>query len=323
MAELDSIIQRLKGWSSFQSTLPPEERSSCLEYIIAEGLSHILRLPFYTMESDNKAVQNKVVWNGKGDLSAGRKLERLGGPDAYVYAYGYTILVEATQKTGKAQWTDEYARAIQHHDEECNKGARPQDLYLLFVPIELHQDSYTSIRQKCAERCCYPILFKDDIITILETYDTVCTATHIDLRRLLDDAMRACDSSMDVADFDDRRANVIKGWQKTLLTNEKYMFIGIRAYVALTKGRSPMASLSELFQELSSDTSVSKFYAMAGSPFNIQDISISLDRQRLAYWHDFAGDTFFHPVPLADIKGRIKVFLTEIENAQKQLCKTS
>lgn len=308
--KLNVIIDQLVDFEKYLETFPPEERSSRFEYIIAEGFSRIFNLPLLTTEQDDKTRKHRIIWNGKIDeRKTMPKFERIKGPDAYIYAHEFTVLLEATLKVGYKQWSQEYARAIEHYTD-FTKTADKQSCYLFFIPTELYQDSYTAIKQKCSEKCHYVILPLANFITILKTYELAFTASHIDLRQLLIKVIHCCEWSEDKDDFLTRINTLINDWQNKILRSEKYMFLSIKSYVRLVKGTKRYASLSEIYSDLSTDDFVRRYYSTLGTRFVDTDIIISLERERLAYEaENIPDDKIFCAVPIYDVKARVRTFI--------------
>ena len=313
MTDLQNAIANLKDCKTYINSFPPKEQSSRFEHLIAKSISYTLRIPFFTADTDDPTVINRVVWNGREtDWS---RVE--GKPDGVVYAYKYISLLEATLKQGARQWSQEFARGIAHYEAFVSEtGISHEDCHLIMFVTELHDDTYNSVKTKIKEGCCYVIIPISNLITILETYSLAFTALHSDMRLLFTNIKDCCERSSDKEDYLARVNGEVSRWKAKLLEDEKNMVVGIKSYKAI-KNFGEYASLSQIFDLLYSDVFVFNYFKEIGSNLSPADIEISLKQERLAYKASGLplGEGIFAAVPLFDIKGRAKVFIKELENA--------
>jgi len=317
MANLETAIENLRDLGAYLASFATEQRSTRFEHLVTKSLSHMLRLPFYTVDNDDSSIQHRVVWNGSEvNWSRGG-----GTVDGIIYAYAFSIVVEATLKTGNRQFYDEFVRSLEHYQSFLNEtDVRSEDCYLLLVMTELNNHTYTAIKQKVKERCRYVLLPISNFATMLETYTLAVTARHADLRLLLEKILACCEHSASMPNFLERSKEEIERWQQGVLEKEKSLFVGAKSYKALNSfGRQ--AGAGEIYSELYSDSMVVHYFQAMGYELSYDDIVSSLERERLAYKAENipSGEGVYFPLPFPDVKGRVKIFIEELENAGASL----
>jgi hypothetical protein len=315
--DLPTLIGNLRKYKTFIAGFPLEQQASRIEHLFARSLSLALRLPFYTLDNDDSNVKHRVVWNGsKTNWTRGE-----GTPDGIVYAHEYCILLEATLKTGTKQWTQEVSRSLQHYEDFAQQtGLRSQDCYLLMLVTELNSHTYTMVKQKVKERCCYVLLPVANLVSVLETCALAFTIRHADLRLLFGKIMDSCERSVAVADFLTKSAEEVGQWRVDRLENEQSLFVSAKSYRVL-KHMGRHAGVSEIYGQLYSDSSVAQYFEALGRTLTYNDIVDSLERESLAYKAENipSGEAIYFPVPFLDIKDRVKTFIREMENAGASL----
>jgi hypothetical protein len=313
MPNLQTVTDNIKRLDAYLESYLLEQRSTRFEHLVTKSLGHMLRLPFYNFDNDDSSISHRVVWNGSE-----AKWTRVGGTvDGTVFAYEFCAVVEATLKTGNRQFYDEFTRSLKHYENFLSTtGTKSEDCYLLLIMTELNNETYTAIKQKVTENCRHVLLPISSLVIILETYTLAVTARHADFRLLLEKILSCCKYSSNMINFLQQSTDEIQRWRQGVLLKEKSLFLGAKSYKALRSfGRQ--AGASEIYGELNCDSVVARYLATMGHELSYDDITKSLECERLAYKAENlpSGEGIYFPLPFPDVKGRIKIFIEELENA--------
>jgi len=123
-----------------------------------------------------------------------------------------------------------------------------------------------------------------------------------------------------MANFLERSKEEILRWQQGVLEKEKSLFVGAKSYKALNSFRR-QAGASEIYSKLDSDSMVLHYFETMGYDFSYDEIISSLERERLAYKAENipSGEGIYFPLPFLDVKGRVRIFIEVLENADASL----
>lgn len=313
MADLRTLLANLRDLEPYLSQVPPPQQSARFEHLVTEALSHILHLPFYTKDNDDTSVEYRVVWNG----STVNWSKAPGGLDGIACAYEFCMLLEATLKTGKPQWAQECAPCIDRYGSfVAGTGRDKRDCYLLMILTELHDYTYTSIKERAAQGDHFVLLPVAQLATVLETISLAFTTKHLDIRLLWNSLQDCCAKSEHKDDFLNHAVANVTAWQNELLKKEKTTFLGIKSYHAMRRIGN-VAATSEILQQLYGDSIVERYYRTLDATLNPSDIEASLEQEKLGYCAGriLTGEPLYAPVPILDVKGRARLFIKELENA--------
>jgi hypothetical protein len=296
------------------------KRSTYFEHLISLAFSQALYLPFYTIDNDDQSVGQRVTWQGS-DKGGCLSLSPPGKPDIIAYCYGFYLIVEATQKTGAMQWTDEFAQAVRHCDDFVKaNNVQPSQVYILLVTPKLHDDTYNSLRHHPLTAFKFVPLETDVLDKILNTSLLALTIRHLDLRRFFNRVGEYIKKSSTLREFREGCEEGIIIWQKEVLKQEKDAFIGIKSYEAMRKAKRAAVSVSEIFENLLEDSFVKEYLNVLGETLDVGEIETSLKAQSLCCC---AGKTIqtdealLECVPWTDFKGRGLRLIEAVENIDR------
>ena len=257
------------------------EKSVYFEQLIGFAFSEMLSVPMYNLDTDDTQVNHRVVWQSRSNN--GRPCKAPGGKaDIIAYCRGFYLVIEATQKTGVNQWTQEFAQAFRHCGDFVRANRlNAKEVYIVLVTPEIHEDTYRSLRRHPREEYQFVPLDTRALGAILNTSALACTMKNLELRGLLNEIPDCMTRSASVEEFREDLASSVGSWQKDVMGREKGAFIGIKSYEAMRKIPRPVVSVSEIFENLIKHPFVGQYLKIIGEKLNIRDIETSLVGQSL------------------------------------------
>jgi len=296
------------------------EQSKYFEQLIGIALSRLLYLPFYTLDNDDEMIRHRVVWKGSdrgGTLSCAPQ----GEPDIIAYCYGFYLIVEATQKTGAGQWTDEFAQALRHKNNFVRaRNVNPTAVYIVLVTPKLHEDTFCSLHNHPSREHKFVPLETDVLVRILQTSILAFTMKHLELRKMFNRIPECLENSSSLSDFQIALEKELRTWQKEVLRQEKRAFIGVKSYEAMQKIPRASVAVSEILQSLLKHPFVGQYLKIVGEELSVSEIERILVDESLGRR---AGKTIqtdeplFECVPCADFKGRGLRLIGAVESINK------
>jgi hypothetical protein len=304
MTSSRTILKNLKSITEYLNQFPNWQRSTHFEKLVAEAFSHILYLPFYASDNDDDSIPHRVIWRGKVNpvsKAPGR------GPDAIARCYHFCLIIEATRKPGSDQWSREFAQSIRHCKDFCSKeGVQPNNVYVLIVCLNLHEDTYKSIKANPKQEYRLTPIGLIDLAIVLETSILAFTMRHLELRQLLNQITDCIRTSSSLDDFRNAEDNLLKNWQKDVLKVEKNAFLGVKSYEAMRRISRTHIGASEILRRLQRHRTLNKYLKIIGEKLSLDIIEESLIQQSLASQLSptYDGERLFSPVLFTDFKER-------------------
>jgi len=301
----------------------PYEQSTYFEQLIGFTFSQVLSLPFYEVGSDDPQVEQRVVWQGS---SAGGRLSRAPStsrnPDIVAYCCGFHLVIEATQKTGASQWSQEFAQAVRHCDDFVSaNGLDPSAVCIVLVTPEIHEDTYRSLRH--GPRTKYPFVPLEiaTLSAMVRTSILAFTMRNLDLRGLLNEISKYVTRSVTVQEFRTGLEDKVLGWQKDVMRREKGAFIGVKAYEAMKRIRRPAVAVSEIFESLIRHPFVGQYLKIIGEKVNVAEIETILVEQSLGCCAGRTlqtGECLIERVPAVDFKHRGSILIRVVDEISRR-----
>jgi hypothetical protein len=312
VTDLLDVIGKFKNLGAYLGSFSQKIQPTRFEHLSCKSFSCLLGLPFFDSSNDDASIPHRVVWRGIEQTW----VKAPEGADGLAHAHGFCIVIEATLRRNRTQWSHEFVPCVNHYNEFlASTGITSTNCYLLLLVTKLNNYTFASIKQKVTEGCRFIILPVHILTDILETYALAFTATHSDLKVLLDKLIDCLGRSVDIDDFMQRLDDETRRWKKELLDNERRVFVGAKSYRSLNR-RGGYGSLSEIFSDLYGDSVVKEFFTQLGRPLETSDIETSLNEERLAYRaQNVLRDVLYSSVPFQDIESRAKILIKELEDA--------
>jgi len=267
-----------------------------------------MHIPFFQSDRDDPSVKYRVVWFG--DINATPPKCTPSGPDSIVYAHNNFILIEATRKEGKRQWSQEFARALSHRDEFVGKNKK-EKTYIVLVATKLDKDTYNSIRTK--EK--FIPLQVGSIQKILKTSFLAFSIKHLEIINLLEDVSEILRDSESLKNYLSRVDKCLDSWQEKVLNKEKKLFIGIKSYEALVKSSGNLMSAGEILLKLKKNPIVRHYFNLIEEDISFKIMEKALVEESLGCLTKSIQEKFYYPVPKEDFKGRAKRIVKAVEDA--------
>jgi len=314
-----AILRILKDLDGYLNRFNQSQRPALFEKLIAEAFSSILYLPFYTSDSDNSQIPNRVVWFGRTNPLSKAPPEK---PDAIAHCCDFHVVVEATMKTGATQWSQEFGPSIRHCEDFCTgSGVSPRDAYVLVVCTQLHVDTYRSIRSHPRQEYRLVPLEVADVERILQTSILAFTVRHLELRGLFHSICDCIAASSSLAEFRTSVNDTIVQWQKNILRLEKDVFIGIKSYEIMRRiGRQhsrQYIGTTEILNRLQKHWVVNQYFKLIGNRIGTDAIEGALVSHSFAakVGATYDDEQLFQPVPSIDFKQRGLRLIRAVEDA--------
>lgn len=302
-----AILRLLKKHNEYLEGFPIEQQAARWEELIAKAFSHTLNIPFYSRDNDRKSVRFRVSWQGSGRPPS---IAPSGTPDIVAYCYDFDLLVEPTLKTGANQWTQEYASSLRHCEDYITaKGLDPSNVYVIVVPLELHRDTYRSIRDRPRGSITFVPMEVTHLAKILQTSILASTMRHSELRRLLYKLQESIRTSSSLPNYHTSIDNLLTDWQKRVFGRGVLGFIGVKScrimWKLIKESDRRWISTSEIFEELVRDRFVTQYLRITGRGLDFATINESLLQGGFAIditTEQETEETFFQPLPHEDVK---------------------
>jgi len=318
MTSPKTILENLKNLNQYLAQFDRSEQSTYFEKFIAEVLSRILNLPFYTMDDDNTAVPHRIIWQGSTNPVSKAPLEK---PDVVAYCYDFCLTIEATLKTGVNQWTQEFASSIRHCANFCSQSRiQEKDAIALLICTKLHEDTYRSIKSNPKPECKLIPIEVSELVRILETSILAFTMRHLEFRRLLNQVSDCIRTSSSLDNFQSDMDILLTNWQKDVLKIERSAIISVKSYEAMRSINRTHISVGEIFSILLKDQTINEYLRIIGDKLSFDIIEESLLQQGLAFQFSPTFDEkLFYPVPFADFKERGLRLIKAVEEGNGSL----
>ncbi len=310
-----TIWKRLKDPASYLSLHPIAHRSTLFEELVVQSFASLLHLPFYDRDTDNPSIHHKVTWFGSKNLM--RKASP--GADGIGHAYEYSIVIEATLKTGANQLAQEFGQCLRHAETvSADHGISEENLFTVLVTRTIYEDTYHTTKNY-NDNNSYKILPIElaPLTTIIETAFLAFTMRHTEVRRSFRELLEILSSSHNRQDYQDKAKNYAVSWQKQILELEKATVVAVKSYEAMQKIGRDFVGVTEILQRLKKHPTMNWYFGRLGEQVNLETVSKSLLQESLGVLVTrvpSTGEKLFSPVPLADFKSRCKRRLQAIKN---------
>jgi len=306
----NTILKYLKNYSQYLNRFHRTHRSAHFEYLISLSFAHIMHLPFFQSDRDDASVNYRVVWFG--NINSSPPECSPSGYDSIVYAHNHYILIEATMKEGKRQWSQEFARAINHRDNFVrNDREKQKKTWVVLATTKLNKDTYNSIKTK--EK--FIPLQIDSIQKMLKTSILAFSIKHLEVINLFNDISEILKNSNSMRNFLSRVDKCLDNWQEKVLNKEKRLFIGIKSYEALVKSSGNMMSASEILLKLKRNPIVRQYFNLIQESIDFDIMEKGLIEESLGCLTKNIYEKYYYPVPKEDFKGRAKRIIKAVEDA--------
>jgi hypothetical protein len=269
-----------------------------------------MHLPLYTIDSDDPSTKYRVVWYG--DIRSSPPKYAPSGRDAIIYAHNNFVLIEATRKEGKRQWSQEFSRALNHRDDFVGGNENKREkTYIVLVTTKLDKDTYNSIKTK--EK--FIPLQIDSIQKILKTSVLAFSIKHLEVINLFVDIEEILRDSESLKNYLSRVDKCLDNWQEKILNKEKKLFIGIKSYEALVRSSGNLMSAGEILLKLKKNPIVRQYFNLIEEEISFEIMEKALIEESLGCLTRTIQEKFYYPVPKEDFKGRAKRIIKAVEDA--------
>jgi len=313
MVGSQTILERLRRHGDYLQGFHLSQQSAIFEHLVAQAISCILHLPFYTRDDEDPVVAHRITWRGS---IRGRVYSRPSwGADAIAHAHGYSILIEPTLKQDATQWAQEFEPCCRHYDQFVAKsGPNPSDVYLVMIAESFHDRTWRSVAHQ--REINFVLMELPICVELLDTAMLALTMTHLQFRMLLYDLVTCCRYSDSLDEFRAAARASVDKWKLNVLRDEKRAFLGMKAYEALKQTSGGVLGISEIFGKLYRHPMVADYMRALGAKLSSQDIEGSLIRERLGgrlTFVPYGNEPLFCPVPLLDYVNRAKRLVEMVE----------
>lgn len=316
----NEILGHLKKPDEYLKQFTECLQSAYFEKLVAEAISCILTLPFFSLDNEDKNVQHRVTWQSTTKEMTPAKNK----PDAIAYAYGFYVLIEASQKEGPKQLTQELEPVIRHYERLCSKpGIERSAVYVLMVYTALREDTFECIKSYALTGHVLILVELPMIIKLLETTQLVFPFKHLMLRRLFTGIFKTIKDASTLNDFREQVEDVFLGWRKLVYAGEKEAFTAVKSYEAMRRIGELKISLDDIVDKLDEDPLIKEYFKTIRTSLTVKVIKECLLHQGLAYepTSTFDGEEIVSPVPCPDFKGRGLRIIKTVEKIHEQFSK--
>lgn len=259
MSSCETVLSDVGNFTGYVNRYPREQRSAAIELLISKAIAFMFHLPFFTSETNDLLVVHKVVWNGRNETAP------ICGPggasDTNLFARHIDFLVEITLRTGANQWKLEFAPALRHMQEYIAVNNKSSDeVYLLLIAPQIHQDTYNSIRHKLNEGSNIIPLKFNNVEKIAQVCNLSIGLRHIDLKHLFDKLARKIMDINNLPNYEATSEEIIDNWRKDFLRNDRFVFLGIKGYRVFKERQREIMTASDIFTELSTKNDVKLYF---------------------------------------------------------------
>ncbi len=312
-----TVLKRLGDHNTYLSRYRPCHRSAHFEELVCQAFAGLLHLPFYDAANEDTDEDHRVTWQGDASSSA----RAPGGPDGLASAHDFSLVIEATQKTGTRQCSQEFARCLEHVSQFAQaSNIDPSDIHTVFVSTAIHADTYNSVKAYNAGNDLSIVLIEiDQLAAALETCVLAFTSRHLETRRLLQDLLECISSADDVDTFRDRAGRCVKDWQEHVLELEQAAVLAVRSYAAMLKASREHVGVSEILSRLTRDPVVKWYFARVQGGLGPRVIAQSLVQESLAVVVGRlpGGEELFCPVHPIEFASRCARRLEAVEDVSR------
>lgn len=299
------LLIHLRNLSTYLSSFPAGTESIYFENLVARVFSELLKIPFFSNSNVISSITFRTTW--LGDHRYPIKGAPSGKPDIVARCHNYYLIIEATQKTGANQWTDEFASSVKHTKKFIAfEGCNENQTYILLITPKISDDTYISLKNHPKLKCKFIPLEVTSLADILETTIFAFTLKHLDIRQLLMEIPTVLKSSNNLDEYRNSLNYHINNWKKDIFRRERNTIIAIRSYEAMKKIRRKEIGESEILQILQKSDDVIQYLSVIGEEISGRIIEDSLVSQNLTIrvTTSFDDEKFFHPVPYLEFKNR-------------------
>jgi hypothetical protein len=308
------VLQELKEAVANVQNFKGQADAARLECIVAKTFGHILHLPVYSCDHQGQKEKYHVHWPGSIN-GAFRRTDK--GPDAFVYAHDFHSLLEATFSTGNTQWSQHFARGIEHLENHiASTKLSKSQVYSVFVAGEIASRSLTSLRQANIDGSKIIPLNLDNLVLLLEPSIYTYALCHFVFRNLLDEIGEDLRNSSDVCEYLKKVRNRLLGYRREILDGERSLFLGLCLYRIFIKYQWTIASVSEILNKLRRDLWAKSFRKLSHKSFDkveIEKCLVSLGLACKTKSRLGREDSLFEPVSALELKSKAKRILKILE----------
>lgn len=310
-----AILGRLKNCDSYLRGHP--KQPAAFEELVCQALATTLHVPFYDRNTDKVWQKYKVTWYGKSHPAYENAW---GGPDGIAHGCDFCLVIEATLKTGKKQWTQEFNECFDHRKQVIsNIDENSNHVHVILITKEIHSYTYNSLKKTDLERQykIVPIEIKT-LQTLLETSLLAFTIKNAEVIKLFSDLWDALRSSKDLADFQDLGQQCAKRWQFHVLALEKAAVIAVKSYRTMRTEKADQVAAGQILNRLIKQPVIRWYMGRMGKTLEYDDIVNSLEQEGLGIVigkNPYNDEHMLCPVPLADFRSRCRRRLEAVEKA--------
>lgn len=308
------LHERLRDCDSYLSQYPCNHRSTHFEELVCQAFAGLLHLPFYDADNEDTCEEYRVTWNGSASSSS----KAPPGPDGIAWAHGFSVVIEATQKTGTTQWSQEFARCLDHARTVAEETDMDEtDIYTVLVITETHRDTCDSVKAYNESNDLKIVLMElGHLCTAIETSFLAFTIRHTEALRLLQNLLDCLSSADDLQDFRDRGTRCVLSWQKYVLELERTVVLAVRSYLAMMKVARAHVGVGEILAHLLKDPLISKYFEKVERELRLEVIANSLTQESLGVRVGrVRGEQLFCPIPLVEFESRCQRRLQAVREA--------
>jgi len=314
MPSCRTLLRHLKDVNGYLSSFRRMDRSWRFEELVCQAFAGVLYLPYYEADSDDSNVEHRVTWLGRA--ATGSKAPG-GRPDGLACGHGFWLVIEATRKTGAKQWSQEFARCLEHaRDVARSNRVGLEDFLVVLVTQSLHQDTHQSVKSHNVNgRPQIVLLEAQQLADIIETAALAFTLRHLEVRKVLVELLRCTERSSGILQYRQAARATIEEWQTDVLELEKNTVLAIRSYRAMIQEKRQHVGVSEIFRRLTADPVLKWYFGRAEQDFGPGDVAKSLLQESLGavVGRLMTGEELFSPVPIKDFRSRCRRRISAVE----------
>ncbi|MBN2380149.1 AlwI family type II restriction endonuclease [candidate division WOR-3 bacterium] len=311
------ISRNLKDLDRYLRQFKKCLQSAHFEKLIAKAVSCTLDLPFFSLDDEDPNRKYRLTWQSYVKTMAPAKNKA----DAIAQAYGLYLLIEASQKEGPKQLTQELEPIIRHYESLCSEpGIEKKDVYVLVVYTKLRKDTFECIKSYVSKGFPIILLELQIIAKLLETTQLVFPFKHLMLRRLFVGILKTVKNADTLSDFREQVEDVFLDWRKLFFACEKEAFTAVKSYEAMKKIGDLKISCDDIVGELEEDPLIKEYFKTIRTALTAELVKNCLLHQGLAFdpTSTFDDEEIVSPVPCPDFKGRGLRIIKAVERIHEQ-----
>jgi len=312
------ILQRLSDLQTYVAQEHPSHQSLRFEELVCHAFAAILHLAYYDAPADDPSQAYRVTWLGNATSLS----KAPGGPDGIARAHHFSIVIEATLKTGPKQWSQEFNQCLDHaQDVANNNGVKPRDVLTVLVAGEIHKHTFRAVKaQNTTSEFKIALLTTECLRMAVETAGLALTLRHLEVQELLRTLINRMDDASNEADLSKTAIVATGNWQRSVLKLELATALALKSYSAMVKLGRGHVGAGEILAELTLDPAVEAYLKRVEERLDTGVIERSLVQESLGkvLGRDPQQDeAILCPVPVVDFKSRCQRRLQAVEKVHE------